>query len=130
MGKRVGRPPSCTCGTCEKCKRAAYMRRWWASQSPAERRARTARRDRERVRANDRERGGARGTPRPRKHRAATQRVYMAVKRGELAREPCLFCDDPATVAHHHDYGLPLVVTWLCRRHHGRVHASERQRVG
>lgn len=52
----------------------------------------------------------------------AKHAVRRAVARGELDREPCLFCEAPKTHAHHHDYSQPLAVTWLCPRHHGLVH--------
>lgn len=48
-----------------------------------------------------------------------------AIARGDLQREPCLFCGDEPSEAHHHDYELPLVVTWLCSHHHRHVHATE-----
>jgi hypothetical protein len=51
--------------------------------------------------------------------------AWRAVKAGKLTPEPCLFCDAERVDAHHHDYGQPLVVTWLCRRHHRRVHESQ-----
>lgn len=54
--------------------------------------------------------------------RAAYRQVKYALARGELVREPCLFCDAEKVEAHHHDYSLPLIVTWLCRRHHKIAH--------
>lgn len=47
-----------------------------------------------------------------------------ALARGDLTREPCLFCGYPDTQGHHHDYSKPLEVTWLCLRHHGLVHRN------
>jgi hypothetical protein len=65
----------------------------------------------------------ARGRYQKEKVRWDARRVAReAAERGRLTREPCLFCDEPKTQAHHHDYSQPLVVTWLCRRHHGLVH--------
>jgi hypothetical protein len=52
----------------------------------------------------------------------ARKLLTLAIQRGDLTREPCLFCDDPRSEAHHHDYALPLDVTWLCKRHHGLAH--------
>lgn len=46
-------------------------------------------------------------------------RAHNAVK--SLTPEPCLFCNDPNTQAHHHDYSKPRDVTWLCTKHHALV---------
>lgn len=51
--------------------------------------------------------------------------ALRAVNRGDLLREPCLFCDTLPVHAHHHDYTKPLDVTWLCPRHHKLAHMSE-----
>jgi hypothetical protein len=48
--------------------------------------------------------------------------VNTALKRGKMFPEPCLFCDGTEVDAHHHDYSLPLMVTWLCREHHKLIH--------
>jgi len=48
---KVGRPRSCHCGECKKCKRAEYMREWWAKLTPEEKRAKIAQRNPERVAA-------------------------------------------------------------------------------
>jgi hypothetical protein len=55
----------------------------------------------------------------------AQGKAQRALKAGLLTREPCLFCGEELTEAHHHDYDQPLAVTWLCRRHHLRVHESQ-----
>lgn len=52
----------------------------------------------------------------------AQQAVSQALKRGDLQKETCLFCDASTVQAHHHDYTLVLEVTWLCPRHHHLVH--------
>ncbi|UTI65578.1 hypothetical protein NBH00_05055 [Paraconexibacter antarcticus] len=101
------------------------MRGWYAGKSQAERREMLQNRDPERVRAYDRARGGMRGRKPSEKQNRARRKVHLARKVGDLVPEPCLFCDDLQVVAHHHDYDLPLEVTWLCRHHHGRVHADE-----
>ncbi len=53
--------------------------------------------------------------------------LHCALERGDVAREPCLFCGAERVEAHHHDYTLPLAVTWLCAPHHRRIHATERR---
>lgn len=60
--------------------------------------------------------------------RAAMAAVKWALKTGKLTREPCLFCGVDQVEAHHHSYAPAdrLSVTWLCRRHHRRVHRTIR----
>ena len=48
--------------------------------------------------------------------------VRTAIRRGELTPEPCFMCDDPNAEAHHRFYEKPLLVTWLCRKHHRQMH--------
>jgi hypothetical protein len=47
-------------------------------------------------------------------------KVYL--KRGKLTREPCVVCGNDAAQMHHPDYGEPLDVVWLCRKHHLDLH--------
>ena len=46
--------------------------------------------------------------------------VYL--RRGALTRQPCFVCDADDAQMHHPDYGEPLNVVWLCRKHHLDVH--------
>jgi hypothetical protein len=112
------------------------MKEQYDAMTPDERRAWIARRDPEMVRARDRERW-QRDKPKrqalaaeyrrrnPEKTKARNA-VSNAIRDGRIKREPCLFCDNPQTHGHHHDYSLPLVVTWLCRDHHWLVHGRLR----
>lgn len=52
--------------------------------------------------------------------------VRRAVLRGILVRQPCEQCGDEKSQAHHDDYSKPLVVRWLCAKHHGEHHRAER----
>ncbi len=49
--------------------------------------------------------------------------VFSAVRNGTLIRKPC-YCGKKRTEAHHEDYLQPLKVTWLCRKHHLKLHAD------
>ena len=51
---------------------------------------------------------------------AQTARVKAnaALKRGELVKRPCFVCQSWQSEMHHADYGKPLDVIWVCRRHH------------
>ena len=57
----------------------------------------------------------------------ASARSYLKVyvKRGKIARQPCLSCGAPAE-GHHPDYDRPLYVLWLCREHHMELHRTRR----
>ena len=45
-----------------------------------------------------------------------------AVESGKLRREPCEVCGNGKTHGHHDDYSNPLVVRWLCHKHHMEFH--------
>lgn len=49
---------------------------------------------------------------------AARDAVGRAIRNGSLNREPCSFCGNPKSQAHHHDYSKPLDVTWVCFKCH------------
>lgn len=51
--------------------------------------------------------------------------VYRAIRRGDLHRQPCEVCGSKERIhAHHDDYSKPLIVRWLCRKHHMMHHKS------
>ena len=55
--------------------------------------------------------------------RRAHAAVWKAVRQGRLTPKPCEVClSTHRVVAHHHDYGKPLRVRWLCALHHNWVH--------
>jgi len=105
------------------------MRAWWAALTPAEKRAKTARRDPDRVREQHRRKQAKRsatGTPEQKMKMQARVAVSHAVARGKLVHGPCE-SEGPACSGriegHHDDYSKPLDVRWLCRRHHDEVHS-------
>lgn len=53
---------------------------------------------------------------------AARQALNNAIKRKEIARQPCSACGVPNAHAHHHDYSKPLDVEWMCRKCHMKEH--------
>ncbi len=63
----------------------------------------------------------------PIKYRAH-QRTHRARRKGLLQPGPCEVCGNPQTEGHHDDYGRPLAVRWLCRRHH-RVWHRENEAI-
>lgn len=54
----------------------------------------------------------------------AYNKVAYAIKSGKLIKEPCLKCGDIKTQAHHEDYRKPLMVKWLCFKHHKEIHGQ------
>ena len=57
----------------------------------------------------------------------STQLVASALRRKHLLRGPCEICGSPNSEGHHDDYGRPLKVRWLCRKHHKQLHAMMRK---
>jgi hypothetical protein len=50
----------------------------------------------------------------------AHRRVFVEVRASRLLKLPCQICGNPQRVhAHHDDYSKPLMVLWLCVKHHG-----------
>jgi len=45
-------------------------------------------------------------------------KVYDAIRRGKLIRQPCEICGEVKSEAHHKDYLRPFEIEWLCRPHH------------
>jgi HNH endonuclease len=52
--------------------------------------------------------------------------VRNALRRGQIAKQPCTHCGSNNVEAHHTDYSQPLIVTWLCAIHHREVHRLEK----
>ncbi len=49
--------------------------------------------------------------------RYAQHQTTYAIKTGVLIKQPCERCGNKAQ-AHHEDYSKPLLVKWLCPKHH------------
>lgn len=99
------------------------IQRRWREANPEKARAAT-----DRWRAQNAERVRATRAQNADNHPAkfkARELARTAKRAGRLVPEPCLFCDDPNTQMHHHDYSQPLVVTWVCPRHHALAHREE-----
>lgn len=52
--------------------------------------------------------------------------VNTALASGRIRRLSCEVCGSPVTEAHHDDYSKPLVVRWVCRPDHARIHREAR----
>jgi hypothetical protein len=59
----------------------------------------------------------------PEKARARNA-LNLAIRRGHIKKKPCLICRSLKVQGHHQDYSKPLDVTWLCRKHHLEIHAT------
>jgi hypothetical protein len=53
--------------------------------------------------------------------------VRKALRDGTLKRGRCEVYVSFRVDAHHPDYSQPLVVIWLCRKHHQMPHAEQRR---
>ena len=56
--------------------------------------------------------------------RRASLMVNNAIKSGKLSKQPCFICGSENVHGHHASYDLPLVVTWLCPKHHKEAHRA------
>src|SRR5690606_3020637 len=54
--------------------------------------------------------------------RKASHMVNNAIRDGRLQKQPCFVCGSLNVHGHHASYDLPLVVTWLCPKHHKEAH--------
>lgn len=119
------RKPTCTCGTCTKCRTRERVRRWQRDnpQKVRERTIRYRRRHRARYLKNDREYQARVKEQQPEKVHAR-QAVYRAIQRGQLERPAtCQACGKKCKPqAHHEDYGKPLEVRWFCPTCHAAQH--------
>jgi len=61
--------------------------------------------------------------------RKAEQAVERAIKKGTLIRQPCEVCGDPRAQAHHDDYSKPLIIRWLCDKHHKNLHRRKKEEL-
>jgi len=130
-GRRIGRPPTCECGECRKCKHRLYMRKWYRRMSPEQRREWMARKDKDLERQRDRERYQrhkkkrlAKIAARDPKKRRAMWMVNNRKRSGTIVPpDACERCGSAGPLqAHHPDYSKPLDVVWLCTTCHGREH--------
>jgi hypothetical protein len=116
----MGRPPSCLCGECDRCKRRVYMRQWYAGKPGYA--AAQARKHRERAREYELDR--YHNNPEFRAKKKARNMVIIRIHNGSLERGDCEVCGEPDAQAHHDDYSKPLDVRWLCDRHHREHHGE------
>lgn len=52
--------------------------------------------------------------------------VRDAIRCGTLVRSSCEVCGSDSAEGHHDDYTKPLVVRWLCKKHHTEHHRLAR----
>ena len=64
-------------------------------------------------------------SPEEKKKANCRSHTKMLLRRGTLAREPCVECGHEPAEAHHPDYDDPRNVMWLCLKHHRRLHAAQ-----
>lgn len=116
----MGRPPTCLCGRCQKCKHREYMREWYAAHPGYA--TTQARKHADRIRDYERRKYGT--DPDFRARKAARNAVGQKIRRGQMERGKCEVCGSTDTQAHHEDYGKPFDVRWLCDLHHRSLHGE------
>lgn len=60
----------------------------------------------------------------------AHKAVQNALRKGLIVKQPCEICGALRVDGHHREYGRPLEVQWLCRKHHVQHHQAERAKGG
>ena len=58
--------------------------------------------------------------------RSCQQLVALAIRFGLLTVAPCEECGAQKGQAHHDDYTRPLLVKWLCRKCHSKLHGVQK----
>ena len=48
--------------------------------------------------------------------------INSLVRNGKLKQQSCEVCKSKKSEAHHPDYRKPLLIQWLCRKHHLEKH--------
>lgn len=146
---RIGRPASCDCDECAKCKRRIYMKNWWQSRTIEQRREAIARRSKDAIARNEAIRfqkhkakrvalaksWKEKNPDRQKEHmqqwrlanqekRKAQSKVSAAIRAARLVRpDACGRCGKSGChiEGHHEDYSRPLDVVWLCTECHGKT---------
>lgn len=62
--------------------------------------------------------------------RIAREKMALAIQKGELKRLCCEKCGEVKSEGHHNDYSKPLMVTWLCKKHHNEWHKNNKTPIG
>lgn len=56
---------------------------------------------------------------------SAHRKIADGLRHGKIQRQPCQFCGDTKSQAHHHDYSKPLDVVWCCFKcHREKMHGQ------
>jgi hypothetical protein len=122
---------TCECGECAKCKHREYMNAWYRRPERAQRVRTWAKRYRDTNAEAVREYDRKRQRERDRTKVLAQKAVDRAIRRGDIAPQPCEVCgvedlrgsDGRRLIqAHHEDYTRQLDVRWLCVSCHGAEH--------
>lgn len=61
-------------------------------------------------------------TPEQRRKANSRSQAKVYQRRGKLIQQPCRDCGSLKSEKHHPDYSQPLLVVWLCRPCHLKLH--------
>lgn len=110
----IGRPRTCNCGICDKCKHREYMREWYYRSGK--------RTYPNKEKANARARARWADDPEYRKRKMARTVSAQQIRRGKVVPRPCALCGGEKVVTHHNDYDHPYERTFLCEGCHAMIH--------
>lgn len=113
----MGRPRTCSCGECQKCKRREYMRAWYQKTKKTYVNL-------EKRRAYDRWR--YQNDEEYRTRHKARMALAQQVRRGIQKRGPC-GCGNAAVEMHHPDYQEPLRGIPVCKECHMKIHNENQE---
>jgi predicted nucleic acid-binding Zn-ribbon protein len=68
-----------------------------------------------------------RNNPENRKKNLARWMLNRMKKKGVIKSEPCTFCGKEKAEAHHVNYDKPLLIVWICKECHTKIHPRTRQ---
>ncbi len=54
----------------------------------------------------------------------ARKKTSSAIRDNKIIRNPCEICGDKKSEAHHLDYRRPFLISWLCFKHHRKLHGQ------
>lgn len=128
----MGRPATCTCGKCEKCRARARKREWYRKQPKERRQKLVANRSKEAQRKAEKKRSA-----KPNPARKAMHKRLVAnedpVKKKARANRPdpkghkCAVCGSSTNVEFHHTSYKPPKGEWRCARHNPRGGAVKKK---
>jgi len=106
MGRKRNIHYTCKCGKPTRSKSSGYCKDCFNAYQRANRKRHSELSPEQRAKAN------------------ARSYLNIYIRRGKIKKGVCEVCASKKAEAHHEDYSKPLVVKWLCRKHHLEHHKN------